>query len=77
MPTLEDLADEIHVSSVLEEDVELYCNACDETLMKIPAGEHIFRQTKGLCSCSWECCATAQPGNKPHPRHLAHRLPTE
>lgn len=64
---------ESHQGGLAQEDTELYCRACGKTLMVIPKGEMTFTQTHGQCSCSWCCCAFAQPGNSSHPRHLAHR----
>jgi len=65
---------EAHQSSVAKEPTNLVCEACNKTLMQIPTGGMLFTQTHGRCTCSWGCCETAKPTNRPHPRHLGHRV---
>lgn len=64
---------ESHRGSVAKAACELYCKACDRTLLTHKAGDMQFTQTHGSCTCSWSCCDAAKPGNKPHGRHLAYR----
>lgn len=66
--------------SIATEPTSLVCEACGKTLMNLPKGSMLFTQTYGRCTCSWGCCETAKPTNRPHARHLGHRscpIPTE
>lgn len=54
-------------------DMVLYCDACGKVLMPIPAGDTLFTQTHGDCTCSWGCCEVSKASNKRHARHLAHK----
>lgn len=68
-----DMATESCVAVTHTTPVVAYCGACNRRYF---VAFQTFTQTKGLCSCSWRCCATAHPGNASHPRHIRTRPAT-
>lgn len=71
-----DMATEVSQSAIAAEDCELFCTACDTTLMLIPRGALTFHSVRGGCSCSWHCCPAAEPENATHANHIDHRART-
>lgn len=62
---------ESHDSRKSAQDMLLYCTKCGRDLLVIKAGDLMFEQTHGKCTCSWACCAATTP--EKHERHLAHK----
>jgi hypothetical protein len=61
---------ESSTATVLCQPTEMFCSDCGKILMKHKAGDLMFTQTHGDCTCSWACC---KPGNRRHTRHLQYR----
>lgn len=70
---IEHIADEVHQSRVHQHPVVAFCSACGKEYF---LSNLTFVQIKGRCSCSWHCCQAAEPGNRPHERHMAERPAT-
>lgn len=73
MHITKDMITESHQSVVHNVPMLSYCGFCGTRYF---VSLLTFTQTHGACSCSWQCCPTAEPGNQAHARHMRVRPAT-